>query len=115
MSALQLQNRLGLGSYRVGKVRIGGTLVGNQPGLRSEGAEHESLEFLLAKVLDHLQPSTSAILSSASTRPLRGVRHRAAHEIIRQPSLSLFGRYTLCNTTFSNSAETNYLRSSEKQ
>ena len=47
---------------------------GNLPGLRSEGAEHESPEFLLAKVsiTFSLQPSTSAIVSSASTKPLSG-------------------------------------------
>lgn len=86
ISALQLQNRPGLGSYCIalilcakpgqrnvrrhrakrdrvlpaGKVLIKG-VSGNLPDLRSEGAEHESPEFLLAKVLDHLQPSAEHV------------------------------------------------------
>jgi hypothetical protein len=40
-----------------GKVRIEGSVVGIQPGLRSGGGEHESF----AKVLDHLQPSTAIV------------------------------------------------------
>jgi len=77
-----------------GKVLIGEPVVGNQPGLRSGGAEHESLEFLLAKVLDHLQSSTSAIVSSASTRSLSGARSRltsrGARIITAMPSWAEF-------------------------
>ena len=39
-----------------GNVLVGGPVVGHQPGLRSDGAEHESMELLLAKALDHLEP-----------------------------------------------------------
>src|ERR1700680_5216433 len=39
-----------------GKVLVGGPVVGDQLGLRGDGAEHESMKFLLAKSLDHFEP-----------------------------------------------------------
>ena len=39
-----------------GEVVVGGPVVGDQLGLRGDGAEHESMKFLLAKALDHLEP-----------------------------------------------------------
>jgi hypothetical protein len=39
-----------------GKVLVGGPVVGDQLGLRGDGAEHERMKFLLAKALDHFEP-----------------------------------------------------------
>ena len=39
-----------------GKVVVGRPVVGDQLGLRGDGAEHEGMKFLLAKALDHLEP-----------------------------------------------------------
>src|SRR5207253_7108101 len=41
-----------------GDVLVGGPVVGDQLGLRGDGAEHEGMEFLLTKALDYLQPGT---------------------------------------------------------
>src|SRR5260370_36186624 len=39
-----------------GNVLVVGPVVGDQLGLRGDDAEHEGMEFLLAKALDHLEP-----------------------------------------------------------
>ena len=44
-----------------GKIAVGGPVVGDQPGLRGDGAEHESTEFRFGKTLDHLQPGAPGL------------------------------------------------------
>src|SRR5689334_21254960 len=44
-----------------GDVLVGGPVVGDQLGLRGYGAEHKSVDLLLAKALDHLQPGASRL------------------------------------------------------
>ena len=55
-----------------------GKVLGNLPGLRSQDAEHESLEFLFAKVLDHLQPSGHCLVGLDQAGAPSGLTSRGA-------------------------------------
>ena len=69
-----------------GDVLVGGPVVGNQLAVRRNGAEHESMEFVLAKALDHLEPGTPRLAAVdldragdqhlADTAAARGQNHR---------------------------------------
>src|SRR5256885_1430293 len=45
----------------LGEIPIGGPVVGDQPGLWGDGAEHKGVKFRLAKALDHLEPGAPRV------------------------------------------------------
>src|SRR5467141_2974355 len=57
----------------IGNVVVGWPVVRHQPGVGGDGAEHESVDLVLAEALDHLQSGAARMPPSSSTAPATSI------------------------------------------
>src|SRR5690349_23482117 len=84
-----------------GDVLVGGPVVGDQLGLRGYGAEHKSVDLLLAKALDHLQRARRGLPPSISIAPATSILPTAL-----RPAGATIGSFLVRNRMSVSSAST---------